>query len=91
MSKILDLDLAFESYEDDTHDSNPLLDKICGDIKYLRQNKQELNEIEKIKLSQKILDNFEQLLDIVGRDKFYFYDDGGIEYKWGEDKEENHG
>ena len=89
MSKIFYLDLAFESYEDDIHTSIPFLNKICNDINYLRKNKELLKDNEKLKMSQNILSDFNQLLDMVGREKFYFYDDGVIEYKWNREDEEN--
>lgn len=82
MSKILDLQLAFESYEDNTGEKMSLLEQIYQDINNLRKRKNELDSKEKVETSNEILINFEKLLDAVGRDKFIFYDDGKIEYKW---------
>lgn len=82
MSKILDLQLAFESYEDNTGEKMSLLEQIYQDINNLRKRKNELDSKEKVETSSEILINFEKLLNIVGRDKFIFYDDGKIEYKW---------
>lgn len=82
MSKMLDLQLAFESYEDNTGEKMSLLEQIYQDINNLRKRKNELDSKEKVETSSEILINFEKLLNIVGRDKFIFYDDGKIEYKW---------
>lgn len=82
MSKILYLDLAFENYDDDTQNHDSLLIKTWEKLGYLRENRNILEENEKLKLSQEILDDFEKILDIVGREKFNIYDDGSILYKW---------
>ena len=82
MSKILDLQLAFESYIDNTGKNIPLLEQTYKNISNLRKNKDELGDEEKNIISNEILNNFEKLLDMVGRDKFIFYEDGKIEYEW---------
>lgn len=84
MSEILDLQLAFEGYVDNTNANLPLLEQIYKEISDLRKDRDKgiLNDKDKISRSNAILNNFEKLLNIVGRDKFIFYEDGGIEYKW---------
>jgi len=84
MSKILNLQLVFEDYEDNTGIKQPLLYQIYGDIHNLRQDRDNnnLSDEDKILRSNAILNNFEELFDIVGKDKFIFYEDGGIGYKW---------
>ena len=84
MSEILDLQLAFEGYVDNTNANLPLLEQIYQEISDLRKDRDRgiLNDKDKISRSNAILNNFEKLLNIVGRDKFIFYEDGKVEYKW---------
>ena len=44
--------------------------------------KNKLDEDTKIKISLDILEQYEELLKIVGKEKFIFYEDGSVEYKW---------
>ena len=82
MSKILDLQLAFETYIDNTGAKIDLSEQTYNDIKELRKNIDNFTKNENIIKSNKILTNFEKLLELVGHDKFIFYEDGKIEYKW---------
>ncbi len=84
MSKILNLQLVFEDYEDNTGEELPLLYQIYDDIHNLRQDRDNnnLSDKDKISRSNAILNNFEKLFNIVGKDKFIFYEDGKVEYKW---------
>lgn len=82
MSKIMDLSLAFENYCDNTGSNLDFLNEIYKKASDLRNKKDLLGEEEQIKISNEIINDFEKLLDTVGRDKFIFYDDGSIEYKW---------
>ena len=84
MSKILNLQLVFEGYVDNTNANLPLLEQIYQEISDLRKDRDRgiLNDKDKISRSNAILNNFEKLLNIVGKDKFIFYEDGKVEYKW---------
>lgn len=84
MSEILDLQLAFEGYVDNTNANLPLLEQIYQEISDLRKDRDRgiLNDKDKISRSNAILNNFEKLLNIVGKDKFIFYEYGKVEYKW---------
>lgn len=84
MSEILDLQLAFEGYVDNTNANLPLLEQIYQEISDLRKDRDRgiLNDKDKISRSNAILNNFEKLFNIVGKDKFIFYEDGKVEYKW---------
>lgn len=84
MSEILDLQLAFEGYVDNTNANLPLLEQIYKEISDLRKDRDRgiLNDKDKISRSNAILNNFEKLFNIVGKDKFIFYEDGKVEYKW---------
>ncbi len=81
--RILKLDLAFEDYQDDKQDTSmPLFDEIINDVNNYRRTRAENSIDKRIELSDKILDKYNKLLDIVGREKFIFYDDGDINYIW---------
>ena len=74
------LDLAFESYEDDTKKNVSLLNEATADLNNFRKMKNNMNIDEQYKSSEKILEKYYKVLDIVGRDNFIFYDDGDINY-----------
>lgn len=40
-------------------------------------------EEELLKSSHKLVQQFEDIFNTVGRDKFIFYEDGDVNYKWG--------
>ena len=81
--RVFKLNLAFESYEDDGRDTSmPLFDEIIDDVNSYREIRSKLSIEEKLEISNKILDKYNELLDIVGRDNFIFYDDGDINYIW---------
>ncbi len=82
MSKILYLQLAFEDYCDHSENEPELYIKINKKTKQLREQKNKLDEDTKIKISLDILEQYEELLKIVGKENFIFYKDGSIEYKW---------
>ena len=82
MSKILSRSLAVESYTDNTLEYTSFMEEIDTDIRELRKIKDSLNEEDKVIRTNKVLEKFEKLFDKVGREKFIFYEDGNVEYKW---------
>ena len=82
MSKILYLQLAFEDYCDSIGNEPKSYIQINEKTKQLREQKNQLDENTKIKISLDILEQYEDLLNTVGKEKFIFYKDGSIEYKW---------
>ena len=81
--RIFKLDLAFESYEDDKQDTSmPLFKEIIDDVNNYRRTRVNNSIDKRIELSNKILDKYNKLLDIVGRDNFIFYEDGDVNYIW---------
>ncbi|HOO67927.1 MAG TPA: hypothetical protein PLC53_00990 [Bacilli bacterium] len=81
MVDILEIQLALESYEDDTGAKMSEEEiKIEDDLQLLREQKDNLSEEEKIKRSEEILARLNKVLDKIGREKFIFYKDGGINY-----------
>ena len=86
--RIFKLDLAFEDYQDDKQDTSmPLFDEIIHDVNNYRRTKVDCSIDKRIELSDKILNKYNKLLDIVGRENFTFYDDGDINYIWMDGKE----
>lgn len=81
--RLFKLSLAFEDYEDDGQDTSmPLYDEIICDLTDYRKRYNELSSLDREKLASKIVDKYEKLLDIVGRDNFIFYEDGSVSYVW---------
>lgn len=81
MVDILEINLALESYEDDT--GEPMSEeelKVYADLRLLKEQKKDLSEEEKINISGNILFRLNKVLDKIGRDKFVFYDNGVINY-----------
>lgn len=82
MRQLLRLQLALESYEDDNNENNLLLIETNKDLGKFRKEINNLNVEEQISISTKIINNYEEVLNIVGRDNFIFYEDGDINYIW---------
>ena len=82
MSRILYLQLAFEDYCDHSGNEPELYVQINEKTQQLREKKDQIDEKEKIKISLDILKQYEDLLNIVGKEKFIFYEDKSVEYKW---------
>ena len=81
--RVLRLSLAFENYEDNGRDTSmPLFDEIINDVNNYRRTRAENSIDKRIELSDKILDKYNKLLDIVGRENFIIYDYGNIDYIW---------
>ncbi len=81
--RLFRLSLAFEDYQDDDQDTSmPLYDEIIRDLTDYRTRYNELSSEEREKLASKLVDKYEKLLDIVGRENFIFYDDGDVNYIW---------
>ena len=80
--RLFKISLSFESYEDDNKEDFPELDKVIEDHNLFSASKQKLNKKQLAKETEKLLDEYDKTLDIVGRDKFVFYDDGCVDYIW---------
>ena len=63
-------------------DNMSLILDLYKEIDDLRQNKDSLEYQFKIEKTNEIIKKFEELIDIVGRDKFEFNDDGSFFYIW---------
>lgn len=88
LRQLLRLQLALESYEDDTGEKLQLLSETNLELKKFRETKQNLSREEQINITEKIIEKYNQIIDIIGKDKFVFYADGDINYIWrGENNE----
>ena len=88
LRRLLRLQLALENYEDDTGENQQLLKEANLELKKFRETKQNLSSEEQINITDKIIEKYNQIIDIIGKDKFVFYDDGDINYIWrGENNE----
>jgi hypothetical protein len=84
--RLFKISLSFESYEDDNKGYFPELDKVIEDHNSFSASKQKLNKKQLAKKTEKLLDEYDKILDIVGRDKFVFYDDGCVDYIWKDER-----
>ncbi len=83
MGYILEINLALESYHDDTATEYRREEiGVYDDLQFLEEQNNNLSEAEKIKRSEDILTRLNTLLDEIGREKFIFYNDGGMEYTY---------
>ncbi len=81
MVDILEIQLALESYRDDTlTEFTDEEGNILDELQLLREQRNDLPEEEKIKRSTDILFKLNKVLDKIGREKFIFYDSGEINY-----------
>jgi hypothetical protein len=81
MGDILEINLAIESYRDDTQtEYSDEEKKIEADLQLLREQRNDLTETEKAKRSEDILARLNKVLDEIGREKFIFHTDGEINY-----------
>lgn len=82
LTRILKISLALESYQDNVGENNDIIDKAFDIIGSLRERREFLTKKEQLEETNKVLAKLNEVLDIVGREKFIFYDDGDINYKW---------
>lgn len=82
MQLLLHLQLALESYGDDNDGEILLLKNAYKDLDDLRKNREIISVEQQIKLSNAIIEKFNNVLDLVGRNNFIFYEDGDINYIW---------
>ncbi len=82
LSKILDMQLAIEDYELNTKIEHDEVNLAFDTLNNFRRTRKSMNKREEIIESEKVLNSLNNALDVIGRDKFIFYDDGDINYKW---------
>lgn len=74
--------LALESYVDNTGDEIPLLIETWKKQGELRKNKNEWSNDRQLVEAKIIQDNFQKIVEKIGKENFIFYDDGDINYIW---------
>lgn len=84
--RLFKLDLALESYEDDTKNVIPLLKETTIELNKFRKLRDQMKPDDQIKTMEILLEKYNKVLDIIGRENFIFYDDGDINYIWGGEK-----
>ena len=80
--QLLRLQLALESYEDDTGENLQLLKETNLELKKFRETQENISNEEQINITDKIIEKYNQIINMIGKDKFIFYDDGDINYIW---------
>lgn len=79
--RIYYLSLAFENYEDLGKKKIPYKKETLDNLKKLWKTSLRLDYNTRLNLINSILNDYEEILDIIGKDNFIFYEDGVIEYK----------
>jgi hypothetical protein len=82
MRILLRFQLSLEDYILNTNDDVPLLNEAHKDLGYIRSIRKTASKEQLLKLSEDTIEKFKKVVDIVGKDKFTFYDDGKISYIW---------
>lgn len=82
MVQILRIQLAMEDFLDNTGVDVKEVKDAFLELNNLRDKKDILDAIERIEMSEKVIDLFNKAFDVVGKDKFIFYEDGDINYIW---------
>ena len=80
--KYFRITLALEDYSDCCGDDSIYKDEAFVLLKEYRATKDKLTEDELLEKTKIIVEKFNKLLDIVGREKFTFYDDDDINFNW---------
>ena len=86
LTTLLTMQLALESYLDDTKMNEKIIAETNRELGEFRNNRATSSIEEQIKESNLIIDKYNQVLDLIGRDNFKFYPDGDINYIWRESK-----
>lgn len=86
LTTLLTMQLALESYLDDTKRNEKIIAETNRELGEFRNNRATSSIEEQIKESNLIIDKYNQVLDLIGRDSFIFYPDGDINYIWRESK-----
>ena len=81
--KIYYANSALEDYlENNFAKNNDAINNIFKKIGDFWKQKQIINECELLNLSNDLVNEIEKIYDLLGREKFTFYADGMVEYKW---------
>lgn len=89
MKQNLRYQLALESYTDDTNQEIKFLNETWKKQGILRKNKNIWSIEKQIQEAQNIQENFQKVVNKIGKEHFIFYDDGDINYIWQNLKKED--
>lgn len=87
MTQNLRYQLALEDYTDDTQQEIKFLNETWKRQGLLRKNRKNWSLEKQIQEAKLIQENFQQIVNDVGKENFIFYDDGNINYIWKKNKE----
>ncbi len=91
MRQNLRCELAIEDCELDTNYSSNLLVENLKRLSFWRKNRKDWSIEKQIQEANVIQENFQKIIEEIGKEHFIFYDDGCINYIWQniKKKEEN--
>ncbi len=82
MRQNLRYQLALESYTDDTNQEIEFLNDTWKKQSVLRKNRKTWPIEKQIQEANVIQENFQKIVEEIGKEHFIFYDDGNINYIW---------
>ena len=80
--KYMQIWFALENYADYTNDESIFKEDVYRLTGEFNKDRDNLSEGDVIKRSSLLIEKFNELLDKIGREKFIFYDDDGVEFNW---------
>ena len=89
MTQNLRYQLALEDYELDTGNELELLMTIWRKLDVFRKNRENWSLEKQIQEAKIIQENFQQVVNEIGKEHFTFYEDGDINYIWKKVKKED--
>ena len=89
MTQNLRYQLALEDYELDTGNELELLMTIWRKLDVFRKNRENWSLEKQIQEAKIIQENFQQVVNGIGKEHFTFYEDGDINYIWKKVKKED--
>ena len=89
MTQNLRYQLALEDYELDTGNKLELLMTIWSKLDVFRKNRENWALRKQIQEAKIIQENFQQVVNEIGKEHFTFYEDGVINYIWKKVKKED--
>ena len=89
MTQNLRYQLALEDYELDTGNKLELLMTIWSKLDVFRKNRENWSLEKQIQEAKIIQEDFQQVVNEIGKEHFTFYEDGDINYIWKKVKKED--
>ena len=89
MTQNLRYQLALEDYELDTGNKLELLMTIWSKLDVFRKNRENWSLEKQIQEAKIIQEDFQQVVNEIGKEHFTFYEDGDINYIWKKSKKED--